>query len=154
MLEKSTLKAITSQDDFMELLDTIDFDQAIDWVNCLTTSNSDKTLVINNLLFKVHGGITVQSNRSLPQFLHKELIVNSRIFDDLLDASFESRFNVMKTRQNVLNQYLYCEFIRYHQSYDHVDSLSAKTVTQQKLMDLTSVNSSIADHCSDPPAQP
>ena len=154
LLEKSTLKAITSQDDFMELLDTIDFDQAIAWVNCLTTSNSDKTLVINNLLFKVHGGITVQSNRSLSQSLHKELIVNSRIFEDLLDASFESRFKVMKTRLNVLNQYLYCEFIQYHQSYDHSDSLSAKTVGQQKLMDLTSINSSIADHCSDPPAPP
>lgn len=66
-LEKSTVAAINAQDDFLKLLEKIDLHQVFIWLNCLTTSNSDKVLIINDLLYKIHGGITIQSNKSVPQ---------------------------------------------------------------------------------------
>ena len=46
---------------------------------------------------------------------------------------------MVKKRQLALEQFVYYEFIQYHQSCNNVDSLSAKTVSQQRLVLAASV---------------
>ena len=95
-LKKPTLKAIFFEDAFLELLETIDLAQAMAWLNRLTVSSSDQTLVVNRLLYKVHGGITVHPNESLPLALHKEVIENGHILEGLIEDAFKSRLGVVK----------------------------------------------------------
>ena len=105
-------------------------------------------MIVNRLLYKVHGGITVRPNESLSLTLHKEVIENGHVLEGLIEDAFKSRLGVVKKRQLALEQFIYYEFIQYHQSYDDVDSLSAKTVSQQRLVLAVSVPESESRSCS------